>query len=61
MNEQQIKDSFKQFFLNAKPHIKNTYGLFIKIFDERPKNFLDMSREFIEQQAQNNPDQDGSI
>lgn len=40
MNEKQIKKSFEQFFVKAKPHIKNSYGFFIKTFDNRPQNFL---------------------
>ncbi len=56
MSEEQIKDSFRRFFVDARPHIKNTYGFFIKTFDERPKNFLNMFRAFTEQQAKNKPD-----
>lgn len=61
MSEEQIKDSFGQFFVNAKSYIKNAYGFFIKTFDKRPKNFLDMIERFVEQQSQNEPDRDESL
>lgn len=60
MNEEQIKDSFRKFFVDVRPYIKNTYGFFIKTFDERPKNFLGILQKIAEQQTQKSSDRDKS-
>lgn len=60
MSEEQIKKSFEQFFVATKSYVKNSYGFFINIFDERPKNFLTLLEGIVIQKNQNISDQDVS-
>ena len=56
MNEDQIKESFEQFFVATKSYIKNMYSFFINIFDERPKDFLTLLEEVVMQENKKTPD-----